>query len=462
MVDALEAVGHDVRAAASGTEGIEVVKQKTFDLVITDLRLPGADGLTVMKAAKEQSPHVEVVVITAHGSVETAVGAMKLGAFDYITKPFQMEELLLIVERVGRVIRLRCEDRDFQEKPDDTFTFGGMLGVGSRMQGVLDKVKTIAEADSPVLITGESGTGKDAVANAIHQNSPRRQYPMVKVSCASLSEKRLDAELFGYEKGAFPDAMRLRRGRLELANRGTLFLDEIAASSPGIQAKLLRVLQSGKFERLGGKQILETDVRLVCATQRDLQHEVAEERFNADLLFLLNGVSLMLPPLRKRAEDIMVIADHLLKLNAVKAGKVIEGFSLGAKDLLTRYSFPGNIRELERMVERSVAMVGDGETIQPFDLCGHQSCPFAGGTPNEACEFCKEGLSSVASTDRSMNSLADAREEFEKRYIASVVEQAGGNRAAASKILKLSHKALSEKCKRYGISFSDEDQDLKG
>jgi len=236
MVDALEAVGYDVRAAASGTEGLEVLRQKAFDLIITDLRLPGVDGLTVLKATKDKSPETEVVMITAHGSVESAVGAMKLGAFDYITKPFQMDELLLIVERVGRVIALRRENQDLKETLESKFCFNGILGTNTQMRGVLDKIKTVAGTDSTILILGESGTGKELVANALHQNSARSQHPLIKVSCAALPETLLEAELFGHEKGAFTGALRQRRGRFELAHRGTLFLDEIGEISPVVRS----------------------------------------------------------------------------------------------------------------------------------------------------------------------------------------------------------------------------------
>ena len=246
MVDALETIGHDVEVVASGTEGLEAIRQRPFDLVITDLRLPGADGLTVLRATKEQSSDTEVVVITAHGSVETAVGAMKFGAFDYITKPFQMDELLLIVERVGRVVALRRENRDLKEVLEDKFSFGGILGTNNQMRAVLDKIKLVAGTDSTILILGESGTGKELVANAIHQNSARSHHPLIKVSCAALPETLLEAELFGHEKGAFTGALRQRRGRFELAHRGTLFLDEIGEISPVIQVKLLRVLQEGR------------------------------------------------------------------------------------------------------------------------------------------------------------------------------------------------------------------------
>jgi two-component system response regulator HydG len=452
MVDAMEAVGYEVRAAATGTEGIQVLRQKTFDLVITDLRLPGADGLAVLKATKETAPETEVVVITAHGSVETAVGAIKLGAFDYITKPFQMDELLLIVERVGRVVRLRRESQEVKEIPDDKFWFGGIPGTNSRMRAVLETVKGATGLDSPILIVGESGTGKELVANAIHQNSPRNHHPLIKVSCGALSEAVLEAELFGHEKGAFAGATRQRRGRFELANRGTLFLDEVGAISPGIQNKLLRLLQERKFERIGGRAPIEVDVRLVGATRVDLVQEVEKGRFREDLYRRLCATHVTLPPLRQRSEDIMVIADHIFQSCSARVNKRLKGLSPSARDLLLRYSFPGNVRELEKIIERGVMSTRDNEMIQPADLCEFPSCPFTGGMPQESCGFCHEGLSAGGKTkDVPFASLSAAREEFEKSHIISVLERVEGNRTTAAKVLGLSRKALWEKCKRYGI-----------
>ncbi|MGH7181535.1 MAG: sigma-54-dependent transcriptional regulator [Nitrospiraceae bacterium] len=451
MGDALETIGHDVEAAASGTEGIEAIRQRPFDLVITDLRLPGADGLMVLRATKEQSPSTEIVVITAHGSVETAVGAMKLGAFDYITKPFQMDELLLIVERVGRVVTLRRENQDLKETLEDRFSFGGILGSNNQMRAVLDKIKLVAGTDSTVLILGESGTGKELVANAIHQNSPRNHQPLIKVSCAALPETLLEAELFGHEKGAFTGALRQRRGRFELAHRGTLFLDEVGEISPIIQVKLLRVLQERQFERVGGNDRIDVDVRLVCATQKDLRKEVAQGRFREDLFYRLNVVQVVIPPLRQRQEDIMVIAEHVLKTCSTKMNKQLKGFSPQSRELVFRYSFPGNVRELENMVERAVALGREGEAIHPPDLCGFQSCPFTGGTAQESCGFCSEGLTGQNREERPVTSLATAREQFEREYIVSVLGRVEGSRTTASKILGLSRKALWEKCKRYGI-----------
>jgi DNA-binding NtrC family response regulator len=307
------------------------------DWLWQEYRLPGADGLVVLKTAKEKDPLTEVLVITAHGSVETAVGAMKLGAFDYVTKPFQMDELLLIVERVGAVIALRRENEDLKHQLEDKFCFNGILGANSHMRAVLEKIRLVAETDSTVLIVGESGTGKELVANALHQNSSRRGYPLIKVSCAALPETLLEAELFGHEKGAFTGALRQRRGRFEMANRGTLFLDEIGEISPVVQVKLLRVLQERTFERVGSNETIEADVRLVCATQKDLRKEVAQGRFREDLFYRLNVVPIVVPPLRQRQEDIMVIAQHVLETCSEKLNKPLRGFSQSSRLLLISY-----------------------------------------------------------------------------------------------------------------------------
>jgi DNA-binding NtrC family response regulator len=459
MEDALRAVGCEVRAAATGSEGLAMLEKGGYDIVVTDLRLPGMDGLTLLQAAKQRSPRTEVVVITAHGSVETAVGAMKAGAYDYITKPFSMDELLLIVERIGKMLALRDENIQLREELENKFTFEGILGRNERMREVLEKVKLVAATDSTVLISGESGTGKELIANAIHRSSPRRDQALIKVSCAALPETLLEAELFGHEKGAFTGALKQRRGRFELAHKGTLFLDEIGEISPVVQVKLLRVLQERQFERVGGNETIETDVRLVCATQKDLKKEVQQGRFREDLYYRLNVVPIQLPPLRARREDIMLIAEHVLQTRAARMNKVVKGFSQSSREILLRYSFPGNVRELENMVERAVALCRPGDDVQAWDLCGFPTCPFLGGPPQEGCGFCSEGLAgrraaTQANVPHAMESLAAAREQFEKQYILSVLERTEGNRTMAAKILDLSRKALWEKCKRYGIPSS--------
>ncbi len=466
MEDALRAVGCEVRAAATGPEGLAMLEKAMADIVITDLRLPGIDGLTLLQAAKQRSSRTEVVVITAHGSVETAVGAMKAGAYDYITKPFSMDELLLIVERIGKMLALRQENVLLREELEGKFTFEGILGKNERMREVLDKVRLVAATDSTVLIAGESGTGKELVAKAIHRSSPRRDQALIKVSCAALPETLMEAELFGHEKGAFTGAMKQRRGRFELAHRGTLFLDEIGEISPVVQVKLLRVLQERQFERVGGNETIDSDVRLVCATQKDLKKEVQQGRFREDLYYRLNVVPIQLPPLRARREDVLMIAEHVLQSRSARMSKAVKGFSQGSREVLLRYSFPGNVRELENMVERAVALCRPNEDIQAWDLCGMPSCPYLGGPQQEGCGFCSEGLTGkrVAPANRSdvMDSMAAAREQFEKQYILSILERAEGSRTMAAKILDLSRKALWEKCKRYGIPSnrsSSEDED---
>lgn len=275
---------------------------------------------------------------------------------------------------------------------------------------------------------------------------------MVKVSCAALPETLLEAELFGHEKGAFTGAVRQRRGRFELAHRGTLFLDEIGEISPVVQVKLLRVLQERQFERVGGTDTIEVDVRLVCATQKDLKKEVQQGRFREDLYYRLNVVPVVLPSLRERKEDVLVIAEHVLRTRCARMNKLLKGFSQEAQALLLRYSFPGNVRELENMVERAVALGRPNEEVKAWDLCGFSSCPYLGGAPQDTCGFCSEGLTVRKEGGRTVESLALAREQFERQHILSVLGRVQGSRTEASKILGLSRKALWEKCKRYGIS----------
>jgi len=455
ITDALKAVGYEVRAAASGHEGMALLNKESFDVVITDLRLPGADGLTLLQACKQRSPRTEVIVITAHGSVDSAVEAMKLGAYDYITKPFSMDELLLIVERLSKVLALRQENLSLREELEGKFSFQGILGKNEQMRQVLQTVKSLAAGDSLVLIVGEAGTGKELVANTIHRNSARRDHALIKVSCAGLSEDALEAELFGHEKGAFAGAVRQRRGRFELAHKGTLFLDEIGELPPGVQTRLLRFLKERKFERIGGHETVQVDVRVVCGTTKDLTEDVRAGRFRKDLYELLQASAITLPPLRDRREDIVVIAEHLLRAWADRKAKAFKGFSQGAQELLLRYSFPGNVRELEHLVERAVALGRATEEVQAWDLCGFSSCPLLGGTVQQSCGFCREGLSVRDSTGLA-DSLSAAREEFERQYILGVLERVRGDRNEAAKLLGLSRTGLSEKCRRYGLPESGE------
>ena len=458
MLDALKAVGYEVQDASNGREGIDKIHSGRFDLVITDLRLPEADGLQILQACKEHSPSTEVIVITAYGSVDTAVHAMKRGAYDYITKPFSMDELLLLVERVSKMVTLRQENRELRDELEAKFSFEGMAGKNAQMRAVLEKIKLVSATDATVLVVGESGTGKELIANAIHNNSPRCHRGLVKVSCAALPETLLEAELFGHEKGAFTGAVKQRRGRFELAHQGTLFLDEIGDISPIVQVKLLRVLQERQFERVGGNETIEVDVRLVCATQKDLKKEVEQGRFREDLFYRLNVVPVLVPPLRARKEDVFIIADYFLNTLANRMNQAVKTFSPQAREVLMRYSFPGNVRELENTLERAVALAQNANEIQAWDLCGQNTCPYLGGPSQSGCGFCAEFQKGKTERGGIGESLSAARERFERAHILEILKQTSWSKTMAAKVLGLSRKALWEKCKRYDISTADEPQ----
>jgi len=453
IADALKAEGYQVKVAATGSEGVDCIKKEQFNIIISDLRLPGLDGLQVLQTCKEVSSRTGVIVITAHGSVETAVEAMKMGAYDYITKPFSMDELLLIVKRLVKMLELEDENRSLREELQGRFSFKGILGKNEKMREVLEKIKLVAPSDSTILIIGESGTGKEVVANAIHHNSSRREGPFIRVSCAALPESLLETELFGHEKGAFTGALRQRKGRFELAHHGTLFLDEIGEISQVVQVKLLRVLQERQFERVGGTSTIEVDVRLVCATQRDLKKEVQAGRFREDLYYRLIVVPVYLPPLRDRKEDVLLLAEHFLEKFGNRMGKRRGTLSEEAKGMVLRYSFPGNVRELENTIERAVTLSNHAGNVEPWDLCGFPSCPYLGGRPQATCGFCSEETHLMAGeTGLRVEDLAAAREQFERQYILKVLEKTQDNKTEAARILGVSRKALWEKCKRYGIS----------
>ncbi len=461
MVDALKELGYQVASAANGAEGRDCLTRGTFDIMITDLRLPGGDGLALLQACKQRSPKTEVIVITAHGSAETAIEAMKLGAYDYITKPFSMEELLLIVERVTKVLALRAEPSERREPIDESFSFHGVVSANPAMKKVIDTVRAVASSDVPVLLVGEAGTGKELLAHAIHRSSPRRDQALIKVSCALLPGAEIEAEIFGRERE--PDehrtGSRQRRSRIELAHKGTLFLDEVMRVPLQVQARLLRTLSGGKGGRKGQSESLKADVRLICSTEHDPALAVQEGVLLSELHEWLAIRAIALPPLRERKEDILPIAGRLLQEKADRARKLFKRFSSSAESLLARYSFPGNVRELESVIDRAVLLGRPHDEVQPWDLCGFQPCPYLGGSPQAECAFCREGVGPSDSSQGRKDPLALARDEFERQYILSVLEQVGGGRQEAAKILGISRKALWEKCKKYGIAKGKDDDE---
>jgi DNA-binding NtrC family response regulator len=348
---------YEVFTAESGRKALDVISsQPNLDVVLCDLIMPDMNGVEVLKAAKEANPALSVVMITAHGTIRTAVEAMKLGAFDYITKPFDMDEIKLVVKNATERRQLVSENADLRRELKSRFKFDEIVGSSGKMQEVYKIVERVANSNATVMIRGDSGTGKELVAKAIHYNSPRADKPFIAVSCAALPETLLESELFGYEKGAFTGAAGQKQGRFELAHMGTLFLDEIAEISPGMQVKLLRVLQERQFERIGGTKTVSVDVRLVAATNRDLEDAVAKNEFRPDLYYRLQVIQVFLPPLRERKEDIPALVEHFIqKFNAAN-GRSIKYVNPEAMDLVMKYPWPGNIRELENAIERSVVL----------------------------------------------------------------------------------------------------------
>jgi len=435
--DALAGEGYEVEEAELCAAGKDLIELKSFDVVITDLRLPDGDGLDVLRHCKRISAETMVIMITAHGSVDTAVEAMRLGAYDYVTKPFSMDELLMMVRRILRMRDLEQENTLLKEQMGDKYNFSGIIGKSERIKEVFDRVRTVAQTDSTVLLLGESGTGKELIANAIHYNSARRDNPFVKLNCAALPETLLEAELFGYERGAFTGAVSQKKGRFELAEGGSIFLDEIGELSPRVQVKLLRVLQEKEFDRLGGTETLEADVRIICATQRDLKKEAAEGVFREDLYYRLNVVPITLPPLRERKEDVLLLAGHFLAYYTGQYGKSEKRFSADAEEFLLKHPFPGNVRELENAVERAVVL-SKGAEIQPWDLSEEVD-----GDLNDCFK--------VMRNLKGDPGLSRAIKEFERHYISKVLKEAKGNKTLAAKLLGVSRKTLWEKCKGLDI-----------
>ena len=356
MREGLEDEGYAVICASSGSEGLELARAKKPDLVLTDLMMPGMDGLVFLKTLKKLDPFLPVVIITGQGSVETAVEALKEGAADYLAKPVRMKEVTKLVARTLEVQALRLENLTLKKRLKTLSQPAGVIGRSPAFARVLEVVRQVAPTRSTVLITGESGTGKELVANLLHQYSPRAEKPLIKVNCAAIPEPLLEAELFGHEKGAFTGAVAQKKGRFELAHEGTLFLDEVGDMSLTIQAKLLRCLQEGEFERVGGIETLRVDVRLVAATNQDLAEAIAAKRFREDLYYRLNVISIRLPPLRERTGDIPLLIGHFIRKYAEETGRRIEGITQDCLETMVAYPWPGNVRELENIVEQLVVM----------------------------------------------------------------------------------------------------------
>jgi len=425
--------GYEIVEADDGDVAIHLAREREFDLVLLDLKMKRVGGMEALEAIQDAKPALPIIIITAFSSVENAVEAMKKGAFDYVTKPVDASELVLTVERALSFERLQRENAALRERLGEKFDFGNIIGTSRPMRELFETLALVAPSDATVLITGESGTGKELVANAVHQNSQRGSGPFVKVNCAALHENLLESELFGHEKGAFTGAAEQRKGRFELAHKGTLFLDEIGDMSPTTQAKILRVLQEGEFERLGGAKTIKVDVRLLAATHKDLQQMVEAGSFRQDLYFRLSVVPLEIPPLRERPEDIPLLAGHFLKKYSTKNRKNIRGLHPEALDALLAYAWPGNIRELENTLERAVIFcLGEQITLRELPV-----------PVRKAAESTEKPFAL-----RPGHSL----KEMEKDLIYATLAQTEGNRTRAAEILGISRQTLQNKLKEYNPS----------
>jgi len=425
--DWLSDVGHRVLTAENGPQALEIIRKEEPSIVIADLVMPGTDGIELMKSAKEISPNIEVIIITAYGSIPTAITAMREGAYDYIEKPFCPERAELLVEKLVEHQRLLEENIALQQKLEEHYQFENIIAKSSRMQQVIEVIKVVARSNATVLITGETGTGKEVVARAIHSQSHRREKPFIAVSCAALPESLLESELFGHEKGSFTGAYAQKKGKFEAANRGTLFLDEIGEMSVNIQVHLLRILEEKAFTRVGGNELIKVDVRVISATNRDMKAAVAGGQFREDLYYRLNVVNIELPPLKERKEDIPLLAQHFLKKFTLENRKEITGFSPQAIDFLLSYEWPGNVRELENAIERAV-ILAQNSLIGIADL------------PQQNLV-----LAHPTSAPRNLKLV-------EKGHILNVLTETGGNYTEAARILGISRMTLYNKAKAYELN----------
>jgi DNA-binding NtrC family response regulator len=423
----LEKDGYTVATAHDGPAAITRLDAERWSILLVDMKMPGMDGLQVLEQAKKLQPDVTAVIMTAYATVDTAVTAMKLGAYDYIVKPFDPEELSLMIQKIVKQQALVRENVLLRKVLKREYRFRDLVSKNAGMQQVFELARTAARSHSTILILGESGTGKEVMARAIHAESPRSAGPFVAVSCAALTETLLESELFGHERGSFTGAVARQRGKFEQATHGTLFLDEIGDISAKLQLDLLRVLEERSFQRVGGTEPVQVDVRIIAATNRDLKKAVAAGTFREDLYYRLNVIPIAIPPLRERREDVPLLIDHLLEQLAVEAGKTVEGVSHDAMSLLMLHDWPGNVRELRNILERAI-VVASGTTIQVGDLGLQKPLPATGETT---------GMLSL--------------EEIERRHIAAVLEHTGGNITQAARILDIDRVTLYNKIKKYHL-----------
>lgn len=430
--------GYAITAVPSGSEAVQLLESDSFSLVITDLFLPDIDGIDVLRMAKKNAPDMEVIVITGNASAETAVRAMKEGAYDYITKPLNIEELRLVIEKALERLRLHSENIYLKKQLRDRYEFSNIIGNSEAMQRVFNLMKRIIKTDSTVLVMGESGTGKEIVAKAIHFNSHRKDKPFIAVHCGAIPETLLESELFGHTKGSFTGAHKDKIGKFQAANGGTIFLDEIGTMPLQLQSKLLRVLQEQEVEMVGSNRPIKIDIRVISATNQHLANDVKKGLFREDLYYRLNVIPLTIPPLRDRKTDILPLVRHFMNKYCPAMGRPLLSMSREVLEALERYEWPGNVRELENVVERMVALT-DGDQIMPADLPANFTQRDT-GTVDASLHLTKEGLD-----------LMKTVEELERRLIQEALELSGGVKSRAAALLGLNRTTLVEKMRRMGM-----------
>jgi DNA-binding NtrC family response regulator len=435
-------LGHESVTATEGGAALELLERERPDLVLTDLRMPGMDGLALLKEVKRIDPEAPVVLFTAHATIETAVEAIKAGAFDYITKPFTADQLQVVIERALTQRRLQEENRRLKEQLQESYRFENIIGRSLPMLQVFEVVRKVARSEANILIVGESGTGKELVARSIHVNSARAAKPFIPVDCASLPENLLESELFGHEKGAFTGAHMTRPGLFEYGNGGTVFLDEVGDLGGNLQAKLLRVLQERQIRRVGSNKFISVDVRVISATNRDLAEAVKRAEFREDLFYRLNVISIPLPPLRERKGDIPLIAHHYFQKYLASSGKKITGISPETLALLEAHSWPGNVRELQNVVERAVVLA-EKEILLPEDLPEHIRAREAGALRPES------------RADLPMKRAKDEwNRAFEKEYLLSLLKRHQGNISQAARAAGVDRKTIHRLLKKHDLDAS--------
>jgi DNA-binding NtrC family response regulator len=448
VAEILEPEGFSVEKAASGEEAIRRIANRFFDLVLTDLRMPGPDGMDLLRHLRRDSPETMAIVITGYGSIKAAVEATKLGAFDFLTKPVKAEEILHTLRRALEHRSLKRENSALKQELSRQFQFKNIVGDSEAISKVFRIIEKIAETDSTVLILGESGTGKELVARAIHYNSHRKDKPLIPVNCGAIPSELLESELFGHEKGAFTSAIRTRVGRFELATGGTIFLDEIGDMSPSLQVKILRVLQEHAFERIGGTRTIKVDIRVIAATNKDLERAVREGRFREDLYYRLNVIPIRVPPLRERPEDLPLLVGHFLQEFSRQGGRQIKSLGPEVMERFRAYPWPGNVRELENVIER-IFILSDGEEICLDDLPRRLQDALAEGGRGSRAPRVRPALE--VHLPQNGVSFNTAVSDFEKMLIVEALNRTGWIKNKAAQLLGLNRTTLVEKIKKKKI-----------